>query len=167
MKRVVSIVVLLSLVACDLQSEVDALSSMRDKELVWVFAQFNVREESDGLESYYYYGQVSKKLYQAVSYNEISSGFILLKNARYWGENDLIYEYKDIKNSGDIVFRIENIVKVELINVEPIAGKGYEQFEEPKDVVPDEPDQVPPTEQQLEGSPNRLGKPGSGQGLAG
>ncbi len=131
MKYLITIGILILLLGCDLQSEISAIDSMRDMEKVWVFAQFNVKEENDGLESFFYYGKVSKKLYEAISYNEIGSGFILLKNVKFWGKKDLIYDYKDIENSGELIFRIENIAKMKLVNIEPVAGKGLEQFEEP------------------------------------
>lgn len=121
------------LVGCDLLDEINAIDSMEDKNKVWVFTQFNVPDESDVIDSYYYYAQISKKLYDSVSHNEITSGFVLLKNVKYWGKNDLIYDYKNIENSGEMIFRIEHIVKMERINIEPIAGKGAEQFDDPEE----------------------------------
>lgn len=131
MKYIISITLLVSLCGCDLLQEINAIESMRDDEKVWVFMQLNVPEESDGTESYYYYAQVSKKLYDAISYNEIQSGFVLLENVKYWGNDDLIHDYKDFENAGELIFRIENIIKVDPVNVEPMVGVGYEQFEEP------------------------------------
>ena len=130
MKYISILLVALALVGCDAKNEITALRAMSDSEKVWIFAQFNVKEEKDGLESYYYYGKVSKGLYETISHNTINSGFILLEDAKYWGNNDLIYEYKDKEHSGDVVFRILVIAKISLVNVEPIAGKGIEQFEE-------------------------------------
>jgi hypothetical protein len=122
--------VLFLLIGCDAKSEVSALSAMGDEEKVWVFAQFNVREDKDGMDSYYYYGMVSKNIYQAIRRNKIHGGFILLERVKYWGDDDLIYEYKDRDFSGEIVFRIEDLVRIRLVRNEPIAGKGSEQFEE-------------------------------------
>lgn len=141
MKHLITIIILMSLIGCDVQSEARAINSMMDKDKVWVFAQFNVREESDGLESYYYFGQMSKKLYDSIAFNEIESGFILLESVKYWGAEDLIYDYKDVEKSGEIIFRIENIVKVSLVNIAPVAGKGLEQFEEQEGLEPSEPEQ--------------------------
>ena len=154
MKYILILLVALAFVGCDAKSEIAALSAMSGNEKVWIFAQFNVREEKDGLESYYYYGKVSKSLYEAISRNNINKGFVLLEDAKYWGNNDLIYEYKDIENSGDIVFRIENIAKINLVNIEPIVGKGLEQFKERPDkkALPLKNSSV------IEKSPNKAGK---------
>lgn len=130
MKNLTAMFILMTLFGCNVQSEVNAINSMRDTNKIWVFAQFNVQEENDGLESYYYYAQISKKLYDHISYNEIDAGFILLENVRYWGGDDLIYDYKDIEFSGEIIMRVENIARLSLVNKEPIAGKGAEQFED-------------------------------------
>jgi len=115
---------------CDVQNEVSALEAMSDNEKLWVFTQFNVPEEKGGIESYYYYARISKSTYQGIKQNKLTKGFILLEEVKYWGDDNLIYDYKDIENSGEIIFRIENIAKVELINMAPIAGKGLEQFED-------------------------------------
>ncbi|MDD1779858.1 hypothetical protein LRP49_01495 [Enterovibrio sp. ZSDZ35] len=130
MKPLIYLVFVLSLFGCKVESETLASETMRSQEQVWVFIQFNIFEEDDELESYYYYAQVSKKMYDEISENDIDEGFILLQNVKYWGDSGLIYDYKDVENSGEIVFRIENIVKIDLVNVEPKAGLGYEQFEE-------------------------------------
>ena len=119
---------LLTLLGCDKNSELDAIKNSLSTEKVWVFTQINVREEADGIDSYYYYGKVSKATYQAISENRLTQGFLLLEEVKYWGNDDLINEYRDYENSGQLVFRIQDIQKIDLINVEPIAGKGIEQF---------------------------------------
>ncbi len=86
---------------------------------VLVFAQFNVPEEGDKLDSFWYYGEVSEKLYQSFSTNKIQSGFIRLKNVHYWGNDDVLYEYKDEEETGELTFRIEDIRRVRLINQFP------------------------------------------------
>ena len=100
-----------------------------DAERVWAFLQVNVPEEESGVESYYYFAQISETLYQGVSQNQILEGFILLENVRYWGTDDLIYDYKDIEYAGEIVFRIEDIKRISLVNKEPVVGMGYEQYQ--------------------------------------
>lgn len=117
------------MMGCDQKQEITALQAHFDEEKVWVFIQFNVREETNGLESYYYYAEISKNIYSQMSQNQLNKGFILLENVKYWSEDDLIYNYADIENTGELLFRIEDIYKVDLINVEPIVGRGTEQFE--------------------------------------
>lgn len=120
------------LFGCNLSDETAALGAMGDDEQVWVFAQFNVPEEGDKIDSYYYYGKVAKSLYDRVSGNTLHEGFVLMEEVRYWGDNDLIYEFRDKENTGDLVFRIEDIRRIKQVRNEPIAGRGYEQFEEPQ-----------------------------------
>ncbi|MCG7551531.1 hypothetical protein [Pseudoalteromonas sp. Of7M-16] len=129
MKYVFSILLLLSLIGCDMSDEVSSLDTVDDVEKVWVFAQFNVPQENDEIESYYYYGEISKRLYTSISGNKIESGFILMSQVKYWGNDDLIHDYKNVESSGEIVFRIEDIATLNLLNMAPTVGKGYEQFD--------------------------------------
>ncbi len=129
MKYLIIIILLFSVVGCNAEQEVQALNSNLNNEKVWVFAQFNVREEADGLESYYYYAKITKSLYNEISQNKLQKGFIYLESVKYWGENDLIYDYADGENTGELIFRIEDIAKIDLVKVEPIIGKGIEQFD--------------------------------------
>lgn len=119
-----------SLCACDLRDEVTAVAANNMQNPVWVFAQFNTPEEGEKIDSYYYYGQVSQDIYTAIAANQLQSGFILLQNAKYWGSDDVIQEFADRHNTGDLIFRIEDIRKIEGVREEPITGRGYEQFEE-------------------------------------
>ena len=128
MKLIVVALMALIVVGCTLEDDVRSLNSMRDQEKVWVFAQFNVPEENDAIETYYYYGQLSKKLYDAIAHNEINFGFVKLDNVRYWGNDDLIHDYGYGGKSGQLVFRIENVVKLDHVRTEPMVGQGSEQF---------------------------------------
>ena len=130
MKNVFVLIVVFCLAACDIKAESSALATMADSKTVWVFAQFNVPEEGELIETYYYYAKVSEKLYTRIANNDQGSGFILLQDVKYWGSNDLIYDYADAENAGEIVFRIEHIVKMKLVQTAPITGLGVEQFEE-------------------------------------
>ncbi|MEW6993430.1 hypothetical protein AADZ84_04060 [Colwelliaceae bacterium MEBiC 14330] len=129
LKYLIIIILLFSVVGCNAEQEVQALNSNLNNEKVWVFAQFNVREEANGLESYYYYAKITKSLYNEISQNKLQKGFIYLESVKYWGENDLIYDYADGENAGELIFRIEDIAKIDLVKVEPIIGKGIEQFD--------------------------------------
>ncbi|UUY07346.1 hypothetical protein LRS11_16155 [Pseudomonas sp. J452] len=122
----------LALAGCQLEDETLALEANAKEEQVWTFIQFNVPEEDEGLESFYYYGKVSKSLYQLISSNRLQSGFLRLQDMHYWGDDDLIYTYRDPQNSGEMVFRIEDIRSMKLVRKAPTPGLGYEQFEEPQ-----------------------------------
>ncbi|KZN45392.1 hypothetical protein [Pseudoalteromonas luteoviolacea] len=127
MKFIFLTLLMLAILGCSPLDEFSALKKLNDAERVWVFAQFNVPEEGGEIESYYYYGEVSKPLYESISNNEIGSGFILMSKVKYWGDDDLIHDYDNKETSGELVFRIEHIATVNLINTPPVAGKGYEQ----------------------------------------
>ena len=122
----------LALAGCRFDDETLALEANAKEEQVWAFIQFNVPEEDDGLESFYYYGKVSKSLYQLISANRLQSGFVRLQEMHYWGDDDLIHAYRDLQNSGEMVFRIEDIRSIKLVRKAPTPGVGYEQFEAPQ-----------------------------------
>ena len=121
MKYLLILTLTISLLACNLRDEATSISTVDDKKRVWVFAQFNVLEENHN-ETYFYYGRVSERMYRLIANNKISSGFILLKDAKYWGNDDVIHEYEDADDSGDLVFRIEDIAKINLLKKEPQTG---------------------------------------------
>ncbi|WJG08853.1 hypothetical protein [Aliiglaciecola sp. LCG003] len=127
--KYIYMLLILTLVGCNADDELTALTATASEDKVWVFAQFNVQEETDGTESYYYYAMISAQTYKLISNNKLKQGFILLENVKYWGANDLIYDYRDEENSGELVFRIEDIVKLDLVNQAPIVGKGVEQYD--------------------------------------
>lgn len=123
-------ILLLLLAACNVEEEAGALATMEDDDRAWVFIQFNVPEEGDKVEGYYYYGRVSKRQYSAISQNKLTSGFILLKDTRYWGDDDIIHAYADFEDTGDLVFRIEDIRYIRLMHAEPKVGMGVEQWDQ-------------------------------------
>jgi len=128
-KNTIRILLLAALLTgCDAYNELSSIGANAHTDTVWTFTQFNVAEEGDTIDSYYYYGEISKELYQKISDNQLSSGFILLRNVKYWGTDDLIHPYRSKESDGSLIFRIEDIQKMELIRTEPIAGKGQEQF---------------------------------------
>ena len=85
-------------------------------------------EEGGTIESYYYFAEISKPLLERINSNKLNSGFINLQNVHYWGSNDVIHAYKDKENAGDILFRIEDIRKLKMVNSAPIVGQGVEQY---------------------------------------
>ncbi len=119
MKKYIFIVLaLISIEGCALD-DISELANIDDGSTVWVFTQFNVPEEKDVIESYWYFGEVSQKIYTDISTNKISGGFITLKDAKYWGDDDKVYAYADEESVGDLVFRIEDVRKIELLKDEP------------------------------------------------
>jgi hypothetical protein len=105
-----------------LADEIDAATSNFGKELTWVFLQINIPEEDDKIETYYYYGQISKNIYTKIKSNSLKSGFVNLANIRYWDKNDRIKLLSYGRGAQGIVFRIEDIRKMTHLMVEPQAG---------------------------------------------
>ena len=113
------LIVLTTVGGCGFSNEVDALRSTADTKKVWGFFQFNVTNENGKLESYYYYGKVSANLYDRIKQNKIQKGFLFLDEAQYWGEDDKIHAYRDEESSGELVFRIEDIKRIQLLRHKP------------------------------------------------
>jgi len=122
MNKVLTTLLLVVLMAgCDIDEAVAVNDNLKE-ERVWVFAQFNVPEEGDKIDSYYYYGKVNDDLYQRISDNKIEHGFIHLQDVKYWGTDDLVHDYSDNEYAGDLIFRIEDIHRLKLIKQEPQTG---------------------------------------------
>ncbi len=131
---VVGLVVLMQ--GCNIDSEYRALHALEnDDQKLWAFLQINVPEGMDAVESYYYFAEISETVYQGITSNQLTEGFMLLENVRYWGNDDRIYDYKDIEYTGEIVFRIEDVKRISLVNKAPVIGMGYEQYEAEKNEV--------------------------------
>ncbi|MCJ8169480.1 hypothetical protein [Atopomonas sediminilitoris] len=118
--------------ACDKPAEElrAPLADAAPKQL-WAFIHFNVPSET-GMDSYYYYGRIAQPLYRLIKNNRAQRGFITLEEVRYWGNDDKIHAYADRENTGEVVFRIEDIKQIELIANAPQVGLGYEQYREAK-----------------------------------
>ncbi len=134
-KYIFVLLVIIVLSGCDPMEEVPALKNNISQETIWAYIQFNVPEDNNKMETYYYYGQVAKPLFDKINNNKIKKGFIFLREVKYWGKDNLIHDYKDAEFSGDMTFRIEDIRRIRVVNKEPVAGRGSEQFDEPKKPV--------------------------------
>ncbi len=119
---------------CDLEN-LPQLAAPSSGATVWVFTQFNVPEENDSVDSYWYFGEISQALYERISSNEVHSGFVRLENVHYWGDDDTVYEYADDDEVGELVFRIQDIKKINLLKKAPNVGasQGGEDKNSPDD----------------------------------
>ncbi len=86
---------------------------------VWLYMTFNLKENGQD-DFYYYYGRVDSALYEKMNQNRIRTGFIRLANVRYWTAEDKLRMAKDETSAGTITFRIEDIVKMDLQNGDPL-----------------------------------------------
>ncbi len=116
---------LLSLSACKPGHEIEAAREMQDGKKIWVFAQLNVPEENNEIEDYYYFAQINESLYEKIKNHRIEQGFIVFQNVRYWSKNDEIKSVADEIYSDEMLFRIEDIRKIDLVKNEPRIGFRY------------------------------------------
>lgn len=125
-KIVVSLFVLIALFGCDEKSSQTSKPSEPVKR-VWIFAQFNVPEEGDQIESYWYYGRITDAMYQDLSSNNISEGFIRLADVHFWGNDDKVHPYEDEEFTGEMLFKIEDLRKVTLVKRLPVMEDQHER----------------------------------------
>ncbi len=116
---------LLFLSACKPGDEIEAAREMQDGKKIWIFAQLNVPEENNEIEDYYYFAQINESLYEKIKTHRIKQGFIVLQNVRYWSKTDEIKSIADEIYSDEMLFRIEDIRKIDLVKNEPRIGFKY------------------------------------------
>lgn len=127
---IVGLLIFLSLSACNLRDEVEAAKELQDGKKIWIFAQLNVPKEDNTIEDYYYFAQINESLYGKIKDHRIKQGFIVLENVRYWTNDDTIKSIGDEIYDDEMVFRIEDIRKIDLVKNEPRIGFRYGQQEE-------------------------------------
>ena len=118
LNKLVLTIIYLLITGCDAET-IAKVSQSLDSNTIWVFAQMNIPDE-EGVESYYYYGRISEELHRQIIDGETEKGFILFRDVRYWGEDDKIYKYEDHIEAGDLLFRIEHIVKMDYEKGDPL-----------------------------------------------
>lgn len=97
-----------------------------DHETVWIYLE--VKTENGDTDYYYYlFGRMKAKLFEDISNNSIETGFFMISETLYHDDNGLIAEYADAINSGSLVFRIEEIKMIKLLNKKPEIGLGSER----------------------------------------
>ena len=109
----------LSVTGCNAGDEVRSVVSADDARKVWVFVQINVAEEGNVIEDYYYYARMSLPMYDDIKRNAIARGFLFLQDVRYYGNDDKYHYYRDEDSAGELVFRIEDIKRIELLKGPP------------------------------------------------
>ena len=117
---------LLSLIsACNPGDEMEAAKEFQDGKKIWVFAQINVPKENNAIEDYYYFAQINESLYKKIKDHRIKQGFIVLEKIRYWTNEDTIKSIGDEIYDDEMLFRIEDIRKIDLVKNEPRIGFRY------------------------------------------
>lgn len=103
--------------------------------MVWVFFQFNVPED-EGVEDYYYAGQVESELFEQIVTGEVTHGLIPLKNVCYLS-NSQWHAYEDDLDSGLLVFRIEHIQRMIHMKRNPLEPEEDYSHSEGSEEDPD------------------------------
>jgi hypothetical protein len=111
--------------ACKVGNEIEALKEVQDSQKIWVFAQLNVPQENNKIEDYYYFAQINESLYKKIKNQKIKEGFIVFQKTRYWSKDDVIKSIADEMYSDEMLFRIEDIRKIDLVKKEPKIGFKY------------------------------------------
>jgi len=73
------------------------------------------------METYYYYGRITEELYTMILDGQKTEGFILLRDIRYWNDDDQIEAYEDEDDNGSIIFKIEHLVKLDRVKADPLT----------------------------------------------
>lgn len=138
LSMLILVISLFSLSSCKASQELDAIAADSDAATNWTFIHFNVNHQNGEMESYYYYGRVASRLYQLIAGNQLHSGFIRMRDVRYWGNDDKVYAYRNEEDSGELVFRIEDIQRIKLLQAEPkiTGGLANEQKQPANQLVP-------------------------------
>ena len=89
-----------------------------------------MKQRPSYIEDYYYFAQINESLYEKITDHRIKQGFIVLDNVRYWTNDDTIKSIGDEIYDDEMLFRIEDIRKIDLVKNEPRIGFKYGQQEE-------------------------------------
>ena len=90
-----------------------------DEDTIWVYAQINIPEKDDSIETYYYQGRIKQDIYNLIIDGSLKEGFILFRDIRYF-DDYTVKKLENGSNTGDILFRMEHIVKVDLLKGDPL-----------------------------------------------
>ncbi|MFC3094228.1 hypothetical protein DRW07_14930 [Alteromonas sediminis] len=126
MLRTLFLVLTLSvlLIGCNQETQNPPAPTPPEK-LIWVFSQFNVPEEDQAMESYWYYGRMSETLYKAIYANEVDKGFLRLTDVHYWSDN-AVHPYEDDTYQGEMLFKIEDLRKINVVKRLPVVEEQHE-----------------------------------------
>lgn len=129
MRKIAMTIMLLALLnsmsGCKLSDEIESISEFKSSEKIWIFSQINVNRKNNKIEEYFYYGQINKSLYEKIKAQKIKHGFFAIENVRYWTTDNKIAAFSDDMSSGELLFRIEDIRKIELQKSGPVIGYKY------------------------------------------
>lgn len=111
------------------QSEETPRQTTKIQEKIWIFGQFNVPEEDEAIDTYWYFGRIKESEYEAISANQLTEGFLRLTNIHYWGD-EAAHPYEDDTYDGEMIFKIEDIRKITKVKRVPVIPAQQEAIEE-------------------------------------
>lgn len=117
---------ILLLAAC---SEVP--TGMISKDRTWVYVELET-VTFDDTTNYYYFGQMKQDLLESFDKVQELKGLFTLTNVRYYGDNDIVTLYSDERDKGLLIFKIDDIVKIDVLNRDPMLDNE-------QDVSPEKP----------------------------
>ena len=120
---ILSLFVILS--ACNIESKLFPNNSFSEGKKIWAFIQFHVPDKNGIIEDYYYFGLINENLYEKIKSHEIDEGLIFMEKVKYWNTENIIETYSDEIYTDEMAFRIEHIVRFEMVKKEPVDGYSY------------------------------------------
>nr|WP_319397482.1 hypothetical protein [uncultured Carboxylicivirga sp.] len=90
-----------------------------DKNKIWVQIDL-VKKLPRDTTDYFYYGQINEDLLEQIEQNKDDGGLFLLKNIRYWDNDDKLRVYDDTDEVGIKMFRVKDISYINVIKDDPI-----------------------------------------------
>ena len=120
-----AILIMVTLTSCDPKA-IYREDNCNDQQWVYISIESFMRKDST---DYFYYGQVSKKLIDRLNKGN-SSGYFVLKNIRYFNDSDKLQLYADSSWMGTKVFRVKDIVKMNLLTRDPVLAYKKDELED-------------------------------------
>lgn len=123
--RILILSALVFLSACNIESKFFSNNAIVEGNKIWAFIQFHVPDKAGVLEDYYYFGLINENLYKKIKSHEVNEGLIFMEKVKYWNNDNVIETYSDDLYTDEMAFRIEHIVRFELVKKEPVDGFSY------------------------------------------
>ncbi|MBL1142790.1 MAG: hypothetical protein HND53_12250 [Proteobacteria bacterium] len=124
------VLIFISSSACNIDSKFFPKKAFAEDEKILTFIQYHVSDKEGVVEDYYYFGLISKDLYRKIKTHEVNEGLIFMEKVKYWNTDDVIESYADEIYSDEMAFRIEDIVRLDLVKEEPVDGFQYPEEEQ-------------------------------------
>ncbi|GGD27006.1 hypothetical protein [Flavobacterium orientale] len=117
--RIFTIVLTLSLTSCNkpTPSEEQPIPET-DTYNQWVYITIETVLTRDTT-TYFYYGKINDQVMKRLNKGN-ETGHFTLKDIRYLDNDDLLELYEDEFTTGDLIFRVQDIARIQLLKKDPI-----------------------------------------------